>query len=287
MKYCFVKDYRSEFTIEKMCQVLKVSRSGFYDWNSRKKSRRQMENEILREKIEEIFKKSRELYGSPRVHAELKAQGYLCSKNRVARLMQGKFTAKTVKMFRRTTDSEHRHRPAPDLVNQNFVAPAPNSIWTSDITYIKTLEGWLYLAVVLDMYSRKVIGWSMNERLTKELVLAAVSNAIIRRKIAGELIFHSDRGVQYACDVFQSFLKRNKIRQSMSRKGICYDNAITESFFHTLKTEHIYFNRYRTREEAKQSIFSYIEVFYNLERRHSSIEYLSPDQFERRSIAVQ
>jgi len=286
MKFLFVRGNRSEFPVGKMCQVLKVSRSGFYDWNSREKGQRQMENEMLKEKIKEIFNKSRALYGSPRVHAELKAQGYSCSENRVARLMRGKFVAKTVKMFRRTTNSDHKYRPAPDLIHQNFVAPAPNSIWTSDITYIRTLEGWLYLAVVLDVYSRKVVGWSMSERLTKELVITAVSNAIIRRKIAGDVIFHSDQGVQYACDVFRSFLKRNKIKQSMSRKGICYDNAITESFFHTLKTEHVYFNQYITRRDARQSIFDYIEVFYNRERRHSSIGYLSPDQFERRAITV-
>jgi len=284
MKFLFIRDYRSEFPVKKMCQILKVSRSGFYAWNDKGKSNRQMENEELQRKIEEIFEKSRKLYGSPRVHAELKAQGYACSVNRVARLMSGKFIAKTVKMFRVTTNSKHGYPPAPDLVNQNFVAPAPNSIWTSDITYIRTLEGWLYLAVVLDVFSRKVVGWSMGDRLTKEIVITAVSNAIIRRNLAGDVIFHSDQGIQYACDVFRNFLKRNKITQSMSRKGICYDNAITESFFHTLKTEHVYFCQYRTREEAKRSIFDYIEVYYNRERRHSAIGYMSPDQFEKMAV---
>lgn len=281
-----MRDHRSQFPVKKMCQMLKISRSGFYAWDGREKSKRQMENEILKEKIKEIFKKSRELYGSPRVHAELMAQGYSCSENRVARLMKGKIVAKTVKMFKRTTNSDHRCQPAPDLVNQNFVAPAPNTIWTSDITYIRTLEGWLYLAIVLDVYSRKVIGWSMRERLAKELVLKAVSSAITRRNVNGDIIFHSDQGIQYACDVFKNFLKRNNIEQSMSRKGICYDNAITESFFHTLKTEHVHFSHYRTREEARRSIFDYIEVFYNRERRHSSIGYLSPDQFERTAIVA-
>lgn len=281
MKFRFIKEQRSAFPVEKMCQVLKVSRSGFYAWNDREKSNRRMENEKLQRKIEEIFEKSRELYGSPRIHAELMAQGYACSVNRVARLMRGRFVAKTVKMFKRTTYSDHDYRPAPDLINQNFVAPAPNAIWTSDITYIRTLEGWLYLAIVLDVYSRKVVGWCMSSRLTKEIVITAVSNAITRRNIAGDVIFHSDRGVQYACDVFRNFLKRNKIMQSMSRKGVCYDNAISESFFHTLKTEHVYFCHYRTREEAKRSLFDYIEIYYNRERRHSSIGYLSPDQFER------
>ena len=194
--------------------------------------------------------------------------------------------AKTVKMFRRTTNSNHHYQPAPDLINQNFVAPAPNVIWTSDITYIRTLEGWLYLAIVLDVYSRKVVGWSMSNRLTKEIVIAAVSNAITRRNVDGNIIFHSDQGIQYACGVFKNFLKRNRITQSMSRKGICYDNAITESFFHTLKTEHVYFCRYRTREEAKRSLFDYIEVYYNRERRHSSIGYMSPDLFEKMATLV-
>jgi len=284
MKFLFIRDYRSEFPVKKMCQMLKVSRSGFYAWDGKGESKRQMENGELQGKIEEIFKKSRELYGSPRIHAELRAQGYACSVNRVARLMRGKFVAKTVKMFRTTTNSNHDYRPAPDLVNQNFVAPAPNSIWTSDITYIRTLEGWLYLAVVLDVYSRKVVGWSMSDRLTKEIVITAVSNAIIRRNIAGDVIFHSDQGVQYACDVFRNFLKRNNITQSMSRKGICYDNAITESFFHTLKTEHVYFCHYSTREEARRSLFDYIEIYYNRERRHSSIGYMSPDQFEKMAV---
>lgn len=245
-----------------------------------------MENDILREKIEKIFNENREVYGSPRVYAELRAQGYICSENRVARLMHGKFIAKTVKMFRSTTDSDHGYQIAPDLVNQNFVALAPNTVWTSDITYIRTMEGWLYLAIVLDVYSRKVVGWSMGERITKDLVLNAVSNAITRRNPCSGVIFHSDRGVQYACGVFRNFLIRKRMQQSMGRRGWCYDNAITESFFHTLKTEHVYFCQYRTREEARRSIFDYIEMFYNRERRHSSIGYMSPDEFEKMAVAV-
>jgi transposase InsO family protein len=286
MKFKFIKEQCSSFPVEKMCQALKVSRSGFYAWNGKGESKRQMENRELQRKIEEIFKRSRRLYGSPRVHAELRAQGYTCGINKVARLMKGKFVAKTVKMFRRTTDSNHNYHPAPDLINQNFVAPAPNTIWTSDITYIRTLEGWLYLAIVLDVYSRKVVGWSMSRRLTKEIVITAVSNAIARRNIYGDIIFHSDQGVQYACYIFRNFLKRHRIMQSMSRKGICYDNAITESFFHTLKTEHVYFCHYRTREEARRSLFDYIEIYYNRERRHSSIVYMSPEQFEKMAMSV-
>lgn len=286
MKYVFIKNYSSEFPVKKMCQVFKVSRGGYYAWLGRGKSMRQIENEALMSTIEGIFHKSRELYGSPRVYAELREQGYPCSENRIARLMKGKLVAKTVKIFKRTTNSEHSYQHAPDLINQNFVSAAPNKIWTSDITYIRTMEGWLYLAVVLDIYSRRIVGCSMGERLTKDIVVNAVSNAIIRRNPVGNVVFHSDQGVQYACDVFRSFLKRNKMIQSMSRKGICYDNAITESFFHTLKTEHVYFCQYKTREEARRSIFEYIEVFYNRERRHSSIGYLSPEQFETMGMVV-
>jgi putative transposase len=286
MRFVFIRDYRSEFPVKKMCQVLKVARSGFYAWIGRPKSKRQQENEELFSKMMGIFKKNREVYGSPRIHAELAAQGYRCSLNRVARLMKGRIVAKTIKMFRTTTDSEHSYQIVPDLINQNFVAVAPNTVWTSDITYIRTLEGWLYLAIVLDVYSRKVAGWSMSNRLTKELVLGAVSNAVMRRKPGKDVVFHSDRGIQYACGVFRGFLKRINFMQSMGRKGTCYDNAITESFFHTLKTEHVQFCQYRTREEARRSIFDYIEMFYNRERRHSSIGYMSPDEFERAAIAA-
>lgn len=287
MKFWFIGEYRSTFPVKKMCKVLKVSRSGFYAWWIRGKSKREMANENLLEKIEKAHKKSRGLYGSPRIHAELKAQGDLSSLNRVAKLMkENGIIAKTVKMFRMTTNSNHNYQPAPDLLNQNFVAPAPDIIWTSDITYIRTLEGWIYLAVVLDVYSRKVVGWAMMDRLTKDLVIKAVANAIIRRRPGTEIIFHSDQGVQYACDIFRNYLTRNNFMQSMSRKGICYDNAITESFFHTLKTEHVYFCQFRTREEARRSIFEYIEIFYNRERRHSSIGYLSPSEFEKMAAAA-
>jgi len=284
MKFRFVNEQRSAFPAEKMCQILKVSRSGFYAWGKRGKSERQMKNEELVNKIGEIFTKSRELYGSPRMYAELKARGYQCSKNRIERLMRGKFIAKTRRKFKITTHSKHNLPVAPDLLRQNFVSGTANAVWTSDITYIRTNEGWLYLSIILDTYSRKIVGWSMNERLTGDLVTKAINNAVIRRKPNGRLIFHSDQGVQYACFETRKLLERNGFIQSMSRKGRCYDNAITETFFHSLKTEHIYFNSYKTRDEARQSIFDYIEMFYNRERRHSSIGYMSPDQFEKMAV---
>jgi transposase InsO family protein len=286
MKFRFINEQRSAFPVEKMCQILKVSRSGFYMWGKRSKSERQMKNEELTNKIGEIFIKSRELYGSPRIYAELKARGYQCSKNRVERLMRGKFIAKTRRKFKITTHSKHDLPVAPDLLRQNFVSDTTNAVWTSDITYIRTNEGWLYLSIILDTYSRKVVGWSMNERLTGDLVIKAINNAVIRRKPNGRIIFHSDRGVQYACFETRKLLARNGFIQSMSRKGICYDNAITESFFHTLKTEHVYFSHFITREEARRSLFDYIEVYYNRERRHSSIGYMSPDQFEKVAVPV-
>lgn len=284
MKFRFIKDHRFAFPVEKMCQTLKISRSGFYSWIGRDKSQRQMKNEVLVEEIEKVFVKSRQLYGSPRIHAELNALGYHCNKKRVARLMQGKFIAKTKKKFKVTTDSRHNLPVAPNLLRQKFVSEAANQIWTSDITYIWTQEGWLYLAIVLDIFSRKVVGWSMSQRLESDLVLNALNSAIARRQPTQKIVFHSDQGVQYACSDTRQLLKNNGFVQSMSRKGRCYDNAITETFFHSLKTEQVYFERYNTRKEARQSIFNYIEVFYNRERRHSSLGYLSPNNFEKQFV---
>jgi len=253
-------------------------------WHGKGKSKRQMENEVLVGEIEKVFVKSRKLYGSPRVHAELKALGYPYNEKRVARLMQGKFVAKTKKKFRVTTNSRHNLPVAPNLLRQNFVSEAANRVWTSDITYIWTREGWLYLAIVLDVFSRKVVGWSMSQHLGSDLVLNALNNAIAHRQPRQKIVFHSDQGIQYACSDTRQLLSNNGFVQSMSRKGRCYDNAITETFFHSLKTEQVYFERYETRKEARQDIFNYIEVFYNRERRHSSLGYLSPDNFEKQFV---
>jgi transposase InsO family protein len=282
MKYEFIFRHRSTLRVKKMCQALRVSRSGYYDWSNRGQSQRDRSNQLLLEQIEEVYRGSRCTYGSPRITAELRADGDSFGKNRVARLMRlNGIAAKTRRRFKVTTNSKHDHPVAANLVNRRFKAEKPNRLWSSDITYIWTKEGWLYLSVVLDVYSRRIVGWSMNRRLTKELVIDAVNQALKYRNPGQDMIFHSDRGSQYASDKFRKLLEKHDINASMSGKGNCYDNAITETFFHTMKTELVYFERYQTREEARLSIFEYIEVFYNRKRRHSAIGYQTPVDFEK------
>ena len=237
--------------------------------------------------IKESHKMSRWAYGSPRITYDLKAKGIKCSENRVARLMKiHGIIAKTKKKFKATTNSKHNLPVAENLLNQNFVTEKPNTVWASDITYVQTLEGWLYLAVILDLFSRQVVGWAMSDRLTSDFVIKALYQAIGRRRLVSGCIVHSDRGVQYASADFRDVLKTFGFIQSMSRKGNCYDNAVSESFFHTLKTEHVYEHRYETRAEARQSIFEYIEMFYNRQRRHSALGYRSPISFELESMTA-
>lgn len=287
MRYEFIHEHRSSFRVEKMCRICNVSRSGYYAWRQREKSRRQHKNEQLVEKIKNIHVHNRNVYGSPRITEELRAQGVCCGKNRVARLMRlNGIKAKTVKRYRVTTNSAHRLPVAPNLVNRRFAANECNKLWVSDISYIATREGWLYLAVVIDVFSRQIVGWSMGERLHDTLTISAFSQAMIRRKPSSDLIFHSDRGSQYASDRFTMVLRSHGIIQSMSGKGNCYDNAVAESFFHTLKTELVYLEGYETRAEARQSIFEYIEVFYNRVRRHSALGYKSPLEYERRTMVA-
>lgn len=278
-----MRDESVNWTIEDMARILGVSRSGYYQFCRRSPSKRQLENEALLGEIQRVFQRSRETYGSPRIHAELKEQGQKCSRPRVARLMK-KFgiAAKMRRLFRTTTTPSYRRVAAPNLLEQDFTAAAPNQKWVADVTYIRTMEGWLYLAVVLDLYSRKVVGLAMDKSLHTELVLKALEQALQRRQPAEGLRHHSDRGCQYTSDAFQALLAKNKVACSMSGTGNCYDNAVAESFFHTLKTEWIYFERYDNREQARRSIFEYVEVFYNNQRRHSTVGYLSPAEFERR-----
>lgn len=273
--------------MKKMCKVLKVSRSGYYAWRIKKPGKRQQENQSLLAHIQEIHKQSRRTYGSPRVTEELKEHGITCGKNRIARLMrENDIRAKTVKKYKATTDSSHKYPVAENLLRDGIQADMPNTVWASDITYISTEEGWLYLAVIMDILSRKVIGWSLKPRLTQELVVEAFRKAIGQRNPVSGLIHHSDQGSQYASTEYQRLLKEYGIMPSMSRKGNCYDNAYVESFFHTLKTELIYDERYRTRQEAMLSVFEYIEVFYNRKRRHSALGYKSPAEFERLQYAA-
>ena len=287
MKYLFIQEHRSIFRVEKMCRVFAIARSGYYAWRRREKSIRQKENELLLHTIKKVYLLNRQVYGSPRITEELKAQGFRCGKNRIARLMRrNNVKAKTVKRYRITTKSNHRLPVAPNIVNRDFTAPAADRLWVSDISYIATREGWLYLAVILDVFSRHVVGWAMSERLYDDLTVDALRQALVRRRPIPGLIFHSDRGSQYASGRFRQWLKSYKIRQSMSGTGNCYDNALAESFFHTLKTELTQFERYETRIDARRSIFEYIEAFYNRVRRHSALNYKSPLEYERMAMVA-
>jgi len=287
MKYVFIKDNRSTFRLKKMCQVFDVSRSGYYAWLKRPKSKTKIYNEELIKKIIEIFDNKHRRYGSRRVWFELRLRGTMCSRNRVARLMkQVDLKSKRSKKFKTTTNSKHNLPVAPNLLNKNFIVEQPDQVWVSDITYIWTWEGWMYLAVVLDLYARHVVGWSMSNRINKELVLSAIGQAIDRRSPKAGLIFHSDRGSQYASKEVQQLLKKYQINQSMSKKGDCFDNAVAESFFATLKTELVYPYFFRFRSEARLKIFEYIEIFYNRHRLHSFLNYMTPSQFERVKFAA-
>ena len=264
-----------------MCRVLKVSRSGYYAFLRRPESTRNRSNTKLLNKIKEIFERSKQRYGFRRITAELHFLGFKCSKERVRRLMKKhNIRAKYRNKFKRTTNSNHKQPVAENLVNMDFDPKELNRLWAGDITYIWTREGWLYLSVILDLRSRRVISWKADKTMTETLVTETLSKAISFRKPDKGLIHHSDRGSQYASLKLRNILKENNINQSMSSKGNCYDNAAVESFFATLKKELIYRNYFYTREEAKQQIFEYIEIFYNRYRRHSKLNYLSPVQFE-------
>ena len=266
-----------------MCRVLGISASGYYAWKQRRPSTRQQANEAMVERIRTIHAESEATYGSPRVHAELKAQGIQCNKKRVERLMRVHcIQGRQRKRWRpRTTDSGHSLPVAPNVLNREFEAEAPDLKWVTDITYIPTAEGWLYLAAVMDLYSRRIVGWSMASRYTSKLVKDALKLAVAQRQPGPGLIHHSDRGSQYASADYRVLLTAWGMVASMSRKGNCYDNAPMESFFGTLKTERVHHRRYQTRAEARQDIFHYMEVFYNRKRRHSALSYMSPDQFEK------
>ena len=286
MRYQFIREHREAFPVNRMCRVLEVGRSGFYAWLNRRESPRSCENRCLVVEIKAVHKESRRTYGSPRVHADLKDKGYVIGKHRVARLMrENGVVSKHKRKFRATTHSKHDHPVAENRLKRRFNVSEPNQYWVSDITYIPTREGWLYLAVTIDLFNRRVIGWAMDRWINRWLVMRALNMAIKNGTLKPGLIHHSDRGVQYACQDFQALLEANCIECSMSRKGDCWDNAVAESFFHTLKVELIHDRNYKTRQEAKKDIFQYIEVFYNRQRRHSYLGYLSPDEFEKQAYA--
>jgi transposase InsO family protein len=264
-----------------MCQVLAVSMSGYYAWLRRPESILSQANRVLLTEIRMAHQRSRQTYGSPRMTTELTERGYVCSENRVARLMRASgIRAVGKRKYRVTTQSQHAYPVADNLLERNFIVDRPNAVWLSDITYIWTSEGWLYLAAVMDLHARMVVGWSMGPRVDADLTLSALRQAIDRREVRPDLVHHSDRGSQYAATEYQKLLTQTRMIGSMSRKGDCWDNAPMESFFATLKTELVYRMRFKTREEAKQRIFEFIEVFYNRQRRHSSLGDQSPWDFE-------
>lgn len=270
-----------------MCGILGVSRSGFYGWRGRAPSRRALDDQRLKGKIIEFHARSDRTYGSPRVLEDLQEDGERVSRKRVARIMrQNQLFSKHKRKFRKTTDSQHEYPIAANLLERDFNAEEPNRKWATDITFIPTAEGWLYLAVVLDLFSRRIVGWSMGNRLERSLVIDALRMALTSRRPGQGLLHHSDRGSQYASNEYREMLHAHAIFASMSRKGDCWDNAVVESFFKTLKVERIYHRQYRTRDEAQVDIFQYIEVFYNRLRRHSAIGFRSPVDFEALRMAA-
>lgn len=280
MKYQFIKNHSGEFPVKKMAEVLQVSKSRYYSW-LKEPSVKIIKDQYLEPKIMKIFETNRETYGSPRISDALKDEGIICGVNRTARIMKNMgIKASTKKKFIVTTDSNHDYPIAPNIVDRNFTVERPNEVWVSDITYIWTHEGWLYLCVILDLFSRLVVGYSMSVNIDTHLVSAALKMALISRNPDDGLIFHSDRGSQYASHDFRDLLENNGIIQSMSRKGNCWDNACAESFFSTLKKEEVYRRSYKTRKDARISIFDYIATFYNNIRKHSFLDYLSPESFE-------
>lgn len=281
MKFAAIKKHAGEFPIRLMCEVLNVKPSSYYAWTRRKPSMWERNRREIGKVIQDIFRNYRGVYGSPRITDTLKDMGSSHSKNYIARVMREHgIRSKTARRYRVTTNSKHEHPVFPNVLRRNFKVSAPDRAWVSDITYVWTDEGWLYLCVFLDLYSRKIVGWSLEKRLTAELVTSALKTAIEQRKPEAGLIVHSDRGIQYASFSYRSLLKMHKFIGSMSRKGDCWDNAVAESFFGTLKREHLKFQRYRTRQEARTDIFDFIEVFYNRERKHSSIGYRTPVEFD-------
>lgn len=282
-----MKEHSSEFSIKEMSKVLEVSRSGYYESVSRPPSNNAVENVDLLENIKDIFGEHREIYGYRRVWRELLDQGLRAGKHRVARIMaQNNLKAsQPAKFIPKTTDSNHDFPVAPNLLNQNFHVERLNEVWTSDITYVRVGNTWCYLCVVIDLFNREIIGWSFENNMKTPMVIAALKRALNKRGYPKGVIFHSDRGVQYACKDFRNFIKELEFKQSMSRRGNCYDNAPTESFFHTLKIEEVYRKKYLNFEIAKRNIFDYIEVFYNRKRKHSKLGYLSPIRYVKKLAA--
>ena len=287
MRYRFVEAEKASYPVALMCRVLKVSRGGYYAWRRRPESTRSCRDRKLLVDIRAAHKASRRTYGSPRMHRELTEQGHTVGRHRVARLMrQDGLRGRRRRRFRTTTQSNHAHPVAPNQLERQFAAAAPDRVWVTDITYVWTLEGWLYLCVILDLYSRRVVGWAMDKRIDQALTLRALRMALAARAPAAGLVHHSDRGSQYAAKAYRRLLKANQVACSMSRKGDCWDNAVAESFFATLKVELVHERTFYTREQARREIFEYIEGFYNRVRRHSHLGYLSPAAYEHDNASI-
>lgn len=287
MRFAFIQAEKANYPVTLMCRVLGVSRSGFYAWCRRAESARAREDRRVLVAIEASHAASRGTYGSPRVHRDLRAAGETVGRHRVARLMrQAGLRSRRQRRRVVTTDSNHQQPVAANVLERDFHAAAANRKWAADISYVGTRDGWLYLAVVLDLYSRRVVGWAMSTRIDSELAVGALRMALTQRGQPEQLVHHSDRGSQYASREYQRWLEAHGIECSMSRRGNCWDNAVVESFFATLKTELVYHADYLTAEEAKADIFEYIEVFYNRQRRHSTLGYKTPAEFERAAPAA-
>lgn len=281
-----IKENSVNYSVRLMCKMLCVSPSGYYDWQNRSPSKRTRENAILADKIKAIFDEEHSRAGAKRITKRLNLEGIKGGRHRVARIMRANgWRAKAAKKFKATTNSNHKLPVAPNLLQQNFSASKPNEKWVSDITYVWTEEGWLYLAVVMDLYSRMVVGWAMHERMTSQLVIDALQMAIWRRKRPQGVIIHSDRGSQYCSHDYQELLTGNGFICSMSKRGDCYDNASMESWNHSFKVEAIHGEKFLTRADAKNHVFEYIDVYYNRKRLHSRLGYLSPIYFETQKVA--
>ena len=287
MRYICIDRRRTQYPVRMMCRLLKVSSSGYYAWRVRPESQRAQTDRELTGVIRRLHADSQGVYGSPKMRDELKDEGYRCGRHKVARLMRlAGLRGCPKRRFKITTECDPSHPVAKNLLRQDFAAEAPNQRWASDITYISTHQGWLYLAVVMDLYSRRIVGWSMSRWLNRHLVIDALSMAIGSRRPERVLIHHSDRGSQYTSDDFRDELEKHGIECSMSARGNCYDNAVVESFFGLLKRERINRVRYRTRDEARADVFDYIECFYNRKRRHGYLGNISPATFEKRTSGL-
>ncbi len=286
MKYAFIRGHTRQFPVKAMCRVLGVARSGYYAWCSRKPSERHQRQAELDRQVAQAYSARKGRSGAPRLYLDLRETGLPCNRKTVSASMQRQgLRARAARKFKATTNSRHSLPVAENLLKQDFTATMSNQKWVGDITYLHTEEGWLYLAVIIDLYSRMVIGWAMSKRMTADLACDALRMALWRRKQPAGVIVHSDRGSQYCSSAYQSLIRAHHLRCSMSAKGNCYDNACAESFFHSLKVECIHGERFRTRVQMRETVFEYIEVDYNRQRRHSTLGHISPEAFEARMSA--